>query len=403
MSGRAAVIVLGCLVCQLGAGFFYATRVLAPDVIGELGWTRAMWSSAMAPMLLVSSLAQAVIGTLCVRFGVRPVVLVSLSAMLGCFAVLSAMTTLWHFYVAMMLLAVGNAGIGDVVVSSVITQWFRRGRSLALGIALTGSNLGGVVFVQAIAALSAGGSWRSAALSIGIGGVAVIVPFALFAMREPRSGEGAGLEADSPSSGPATALFDVPSLSLAQALRVPAFWVLVYVLFCYSFSQLGMADHLILYLADLGYEATEAGSYLGLTLGAGIASKLGAGLLALRWSARSVLIVNTAMLTASFALVPFARDRELLAAFGILFGVATAARDVLFPLLIAQLFGTRTLAQLYGAIMLAFVPGGVLGPLMLAWTSDALGGYEAGFILCIALDAVALLGLLAVGGRRNTG
>ena len=68
ITGRSLLLVLGCLACQMGAGYFYATRALAPDVIDDLGWTRTMWSSGMAPMLLVSSTAQAFVGAACVRF-----------------------------------------------------------------------------------------------------------------------------------------------------------------------------------------------------------------------------------------------------------------------------------------------------------------------------------------------
>jgi hypothetical protein len=394
MPARAVLVVLGCLVCQLGAGFFYATRALSPDMIDELGWTRAMWSSAMAPMLLVSSLAQATVGTLCLRVGVRSVILASIAALLGCFVVLSRTFELWQLYLAMMLLAVGNAGIGDVVIGAVITQWFRRGRGLALGIALTGSNLGGVAFVHAIAALASTGSWRQAALSIGAGGVAVMLPFALFAVRDPRPGERVFGEAGDEVRASAAPTSDAPSLALGAALGTPAFWVLVYVLFCYAFSQLGMVDHLMLYLTDLGHSRTEAASYLELTLLAGILSKLGAGAIALRLSARSALALNTAMLTAGVALLPFADRPGVLTVFGVLFGVATAARDVLFPLLIAQMFGTRYIAQLYGVIMIAFFPGGGIGPLALAAARDLLGGYDLGFYACAALDGAALIALL---------
>ena len=110
VSRRALLVLLGCAVCQLCAGLFYATRVLAPDVIGDLGWTRTMWSSAMAPMLLVSSLSQPFVGVACVRFGVRPVVGSSLVVIALTFVVLAAMQSLWHFYVAMALLALGALG-----------------------------------------------------------------------------------------------------------------------------------------------------------------------------------------------------------------------------------------------------------------------------------------------------
>ena len=50
-SRTAVLVVLGCLLCQMGAGFFYASRVLSAEVIADLGWTRTMWASGMAPML----------------------------------------------------------------------------------------------------------------------------------------------------------------------------------------------------------------------------------------------------------------------------------------------------------------------------------------------------------------
>jgi len=397
MPARAALVVLGCLVCQLGAGFFYATRALSPDLIEDLGWTRAMWSSAMTPMLLVSSLSQAVVGAACVRFGVRAVVLASLASLLASFVVLSGTAELWHLYLAVALLAVGNAGIGDVVIGAVITRWFDRGRSVALGIALVGSNLGGVIFVHAIAALSASGSWRGAALVIGFGGVAVILPFAIFAVRDPRPGELAAAQTPNETPVPSS---DPTSLALGDAVRTPAFWILMYVLFCYAFSQLGMVDHLMLYWTDLGHSRTEAAGYLELTLGAGIVSKLGAGAIALRLTARSALVLNTLVLTASVLLLPFADRAGVLPVFALMFGVATAARDVLFPLLIAQMFGTRYLAQLYGFIMLAFFPGGGLGPLALAWVRDHFGSYELGFAACAALDGAALVALLLLRQPR---
>ena len=67
----------------------------------------------------------------------------------GTFLVLSGMHSLPTFYAATMLLALGNAGIGDVSVGAVITRWFERSRGMALGFALAGSNIGAVVFVPA--------------------------------------------------------------------------------------------------------------------------------------------------------------------------------------------------------------------------------------------------------------
>ena len=69
----------------------------------------------------------------------------------------------------------------------------------------------------------------------------------------------------------------------------------------------------------------------------------------------------------------------MLGLFGLSFGVATASRDVLFPLLLAEVFGTRYFAQIYGFFMLAYFPGGGLGPIALGHLHDVTGSYAIGF------------------------
>jgi MFS family permease len=392
---RSALIVLaGCAACQLCAGLFYATRVLAPDVIEDLGWTRTMWSSAMAPMLLVSSISQPIVGIACVRFGVRPVVVSSLLVTALTFVVLAGMQSLWHFYLAMGLLALGNAGIGDVVISSLVTRWFDRARGLALGFAFVGSNVGAIVAIQLMAGLAQSDSWRRAALLVGVGSVALILPIAVLAIREPRPGEGAQDSATRETGKPQAVHGE--SIPLARAIRRPAFWVFGYTLGCYSLAQMGMFDHLVLYLTDIGYSKLEAAGALEFTVGAGIVSKLAAGVIALRLSAKRALVINTALLASSFALIPFAQSPAVLGVFGVVFGVSVAARDVLFPLLVARVFGPRYLAAIYGFLMISYFPGGGLGPIALARSHDVLGSYELGFLLCAALVGAAALALLTI-------
>ena len=78
--GRAALAVLGCLVCQLGLGFGYAVGPLAGDIIRELGFSRAQFSSGRAPQLWVIALASPLVGAATARYGARAVL--ALSALL---------------------------------------------------------------------------------------------------------------------------------------------------------------------------------------------------------------------------------------------------------------------------------------------------------------------------------
>jgi len=387
LTPRSLMVLLACTACQMGAGLFYASQALSGDVIRELGWTRAEWSSALVPMLFVSSVAQAFVGAACVRFGVRPVVSSAVLLLGAASLVLANVHALWQLHVAMLLLALANAGIGDVSIGAVVTRWFDRARGMALGFATVGSNLGSVVFVQALAGLSVEGSWREASLQVGLGGVAVILPFALFVIRDPRPGEGAAAaETRAPTAE--------PSAGLREVLRRPAFWIFFVTVFGYALAQLGVINHLRLHLEDLGYSTREAQNALSLAIGAGIAAKLGAGVVALVLSPRVALAANTLLLAGSFALVPYAEDPRILGLFGVVFGVSVAARDVLVPLLLARIFGTRDFAKIFGLVMLAYAPGGALGPLALGALHDTVGSYAAGFAVVGAILVAAALGQL---------
>lgn len=397
-ANRALLIVLGCMLCQMGAGFFYASRALSAEVIGELGWTRTMWASGMAPMLIVSSIGQVFVGAACVRYGVRPVVLASLACMATSVVAFGSMQNLTQFYVAMMLLALANAGLGDVSIGSVITKWFERRRSLALGFAMVGSNLGSIVYIAAMGEILEEASWRTAALTVGLGGVAIILPFAWFTIRDPGPGEGAENEVEE-VEGTAVVVESVP---LRDAIRTPTFWILFYSLFCYSLVQLGLVDQFVLYLTDLGYTDREAFGALQLAVGAGIAAKLGAGVIGQVIPPKRAYLLNTGLLALSLMLVPFSANPIVLTLFSISFGLSTASRDVFLPLAVAEAFGVREFPKIFGVMILAFVPGGALGPIVLAEAHRIFGHYRPGFMACIALTTLAFVALAFLQRARPT-
>ena len=392
------LVVLGCLACQMAAGFFYATRALSGEVIADLGWSRTIWASGMAPMLLVSSLSQAFVGAACLRFGVRPVVVAALLCLGGSVVTFASMQSVPQYYAAMMILAVASAGVGDVSIGSVITKWFVRRRSLALGIVLAGSNLGTIAYIAAIGLTIDEVGWRSSALFVGLGGIALILPLAFAFVRDPRAGEG---EVSDSAVGEREEQ-DSAERTKAQLRGRAEFWVLFFALFCYALVQLGLVDQFVLYLTDLGYSNQEAYGALGLAVGAGVAAKLGAGVIGQLVSPRIAFLANTGLLATSLAIVPFASHPMALTAFSLCFGLAVSSRDVFLPLVIAETFGVRSFAQAYGLMMLAFVPGGALGPVVLAETHRIFEDYRPGFAACFGLVFIANVGLgwLARRGQR---
>jgi len=398
--GRAFWVVFGCLVVQMGLGYGYVFATLAVDVIGEFGWSRTQWSSRAGIQMFVTAFASPLVGTLCVRWGARAVVTVSVILLGVIFSLYGAIESLWQFYMLTPVFGLALTGVGDVAVAGVVPHWVARSRGLALGIVYTGANLGGFALTRIAAAIADATSWRMAFAALGIAGLVVILPFALFAVREPRSGEGVALSGAAPDEGaPRRSIGTDSDLNLAEAMRTRSFWILSFALFSCFFYFVGMIDHMVLFLTDEGFSLTDAAKYFSWSIAMGLGSKIGFGFIADRISHRAAILLNTGVYALA-ALLTLAIDRPfVLPVFIIAYGFTAAARDVIYPLVVADCFGVRYLAQIYGMMTVMLWPGGALGPLFAAWIHDNLGSYDIAFSTFAGLNALACVALL--GLRRE--
>ncbi len=383
------------MVCQMGAGLTYVFSALQKDVITELEWTRTMFSSARAPVFLVVALASPLAGSIAARWGARPVLLASTFLLALAYAVVSQMTELWHFYLANVLIGMVVAGLGDVVVGSVIAQWLVGLRGMALGIVYSGSNLAGFLGLPVVAWVSTQYGWRTAVVVIVTLAVALITPFAALAVREPKPGEVPAV-ADR-GAGPAAS----ESIDLGEALRTRSFWILAFLLFAFFFYFVAMIDHTVAYLMDLGYSKVEAASSFAFAIGLGVWSKLGAGAVADRMSSRSALACDFALLTLSSVLAAFVDRSGVLSVFLVSYGVSVAARDVVYPMIVADCFGVRYMARIYGALMVALLPGGALGPIVAASFHDRYQTYRPAFALFVTVNLLAFASIFFLRDERD--
>ncbi len=408
LRGRALWVVLGCLVCQLGLGYSYVYGPLLLDITEALDLTRAQFSSARAPLLLVIALGSPLAGAAAVRFGARPVLLLATVLLAATFVLLSRMQSLAELYVANVMLGLLMVGFGDIVIGAVVASWVARGRGLALGIVYTGSNLGGMILAPTVARLAEASDWRQALLVLGLGGALVILPFAAFVVRErrepPRPAGDPGPAASPTAEG--LALHAAEGLDLRAALRTRSFWVLAVSLFAFFVYFLGIVEHLVAALVEQGLSRGDAADWFGVAIGMGLVSKVAMGLVADRLTPRTALLANQALLAVSAGILLLVPAPGSIPAFVATYGFAAAARDVVFPLAVAHCFGVRHMAQIYGTLMLVLAPAGTLGALIPAWIHDRTGSYDTafgGYAVAMALVLGSLFWIRREHGRDAQG
>ncbi len=406
--GRAFWVAIGCLICQMGLGLTYIRNGIAVDLIEGLDLTRAQLSGAATPQLIFQALASPLVGFLAVRLGASRVLAASATLFALVFFFFSRIESMAGLYVAIAGVGLCAAGMGDITVGHIVSQWFRKNRGLALGIAYAGSNLGGSVMVALVGSVAARTSWREGLLAVVPVALFVLLPTSLFLVREPGFGQGLRRADDGPApdtqaalAGPRSPDDPGPDLDLKAALRTRSFWILTSSLFAFFYYFTGVLDHFVLFLTDSGLSKAEAIGSLSQAIGLGILSKILGGFLADRIpQERSIQAVFGLLAFSSLVLLALPSP-VLLPVFVFSYGFSQASRDVVYPLVLGRCFGDRYLGEIYGAMTLTLFPGGALGPVLTALLRQELGSYEAAFGLFAVLNGLALVGTLLPARRAH--
>lgn len=397
------LVVVACLVCQIGMGVGgYLFPVFLKPISDDLGWSRTVYAAANPIMSTCVALVGPLVGWMSERRGPRVVLVAGSLLMSGTLLAASRMESVWQFYVIAVGIGVAVVCLGDLPTATAITSRFTMRRGIALSVVYIGSNIGGALGVALGGWLLATGSWRTALEGIGATLWALLVPFALLVTLprplhrdvpapDAKSADlAAGVDAHAPLTG------DDP----ASAMRQRDFWLLAWVLLAFYLYRLGVNTHLVAFLSDLGYQRGEAAMGFGLTIGAGILGKLGAGAIADRIGPRPAAVGNFIVIALASALLLTPDVPLAIPLFLILHGVATAAEDVVIPLVVGRRFGAPHLARIYGLLLLALVPGGILGPLLAGWFFDATGSYQVVFAAFFVCNVSAVVALAAVRARE---
>ena len=214
----------------------------------ELGISLAAISFAEMLGRMESGLHGPFMGWATDRFGPRIIFMFGgLTSGLGFILLAFTQNYLYFTCIFVGLLSLGfRAGYNNATMPA-INQWFRRRRGLAMGIAGTGTAVGGTVIAPLMGFLVLSSGWRPAAFISGVLILAVVTPMALMIRRSP---EGSGLRPDGDpipenevNIGPAVTAENVepnreihggvilqagePDFTTTEAMKTPTYWMVV--------------------------------------------------------------------------------------------------------------------------------------------------------------------------------
>ncbi len=368
---------------------YHSIGALVVPVTNEFGWTRAEFQAAILFSSGLGAVTAPVVGWLCDRFGARRVALPGLAGLSVGFAMAAMMDgALWMLYAAYGTMALLGAGTIPVTWTREITLNFHRQRGLALGLALTGTGLCGVLVPQYATWLVENYGWR-----VAYGGIALL-PLLLagpvvFLWFRPRPEDAAKLsgEAQAPVTG----------MTLREAARGYRFWVLLGSILLVYMAVSGIGPNLYPAVTDAGMSTSDAATVASIFGGAIVVGRVVVGFLVDRFWAPGVASVSMLLpvLGCGLLIEPSGFASAALAA--LLIGLAAGAELDLMSFLAARYFGLKHYAQIYSVLYMALAVCSGTAPLMFAALFDRTASYAVSFTIALVLFALGGAVVLALG------
>jgi sugar phosphate permease len=405
---RSGSIHYGWIVALASAGIMatcslsvYTFGVFLEPLIETFQWDRGPLSLAPSLAYLVAGFLAIATGRLSDRYGPR--ILATLGgAMMGTgFLLMTRASELRDTYISWGLFMGLAFGCFIAPLVSTIPRWFAQRRGLAVGILATGFGLGAILSPLLAQALISAHGWQSALLVLGIIACAVIIPLAQLVRKSPAQ---MGLR---PYGAPGDDQREdieasAEGLTLGEALRGLPFWLYGAVGFLWFFCLQAIVVHIIPHAAASGVTEMAAASILSIIAGCSVASRASIGFAADRMGARQALSLCLILSTLTFAWLVFAREIWAFYIFAIFFGLAYGGVVPLATLVPAELFGTKSLGTVIGALMLYSTIGGAGGAPFAGYVYDMTGSYDAALpVLAVVSLIGAVLGVVLVKYRSK--
>lgn len=305
------------------------------------------------------------------------------------------------YYLIWIFFVIGYIFSGPIPHQVIISQWFRKKRGTAMGIAYVGVGVFGALVIPFVAKpLTQSLGFRDALLWMGPM-VLVTWPLVLFVMRDRPAELGQYPDGD-PASEAITKIEPAP---FRQILSTKAFWLLALGSFC-SIGAIGsIFANMKFVLEDQGFvdqlARDTAHARMNLViLFSSIGGRIIMGWLADRFPKKYVMSVTYFLVAGSIPLLLHVSpdNYHYLYIFSVLFGFAMGADYMLIPLMAAEQFGVNSLARAMAIILPTDTIGQTWFPYFVALIAEHAGTVEdPNYALALlATFAVAMLGAVAV-------
>lgn len=392
------VVALLFVIGIIGFGMRFSFGVFFKSLQEDFGWSRASTSGIFSVYMILCAVFVILSGWALDRYGSRAVI-----TAMGFFTALgliltSKVSSPWHLFVTYsLLLAMGTGGL-YVISMATVTRWFTKRRGLALGIVSAGASISMMVMGPLSAYLISVYGWQTACLIIGLMGFFIVTPCGLLLRRAPSeiatAPRGEKLEATNRGSPVEQNHNEPAGLSLSQSVKTRNFWLIVFIMFIFSFCVFIVMTHLVPHAIDLGIDPIQAASLLSFIGGGGAIGRISMGRISDSIGTKRAYIICPLLMAGAMLWLIELSDLWMFYLFAAIFGFAFGGIGPVNAAFIGNAFGLRHLGVIMGFMDVGWQVGAAVGPVFAGYLFDIRDSYVFAFfsgMIAALLVAVLIL------------
>jgi len=387
---RNPILILVCasVVLILSFGIRTSFGIFLAPVTTDLGLGREVFAFAIAIQSLLWGISQPFAGAIADRYGSgRVIAACGVLYVVGLIMMAHASTGPDLVLSNGILIGIALSGTGFPVILAVVARSVDESRrSLFLGLAGAGGSSGQVLMVPLGQVFLDGFGWSEALIALALLS-AITVPLAAALTGKP----GGSIERLRKQS---------LSEAIAEASRHGGYWYLTAGFFVCGFHVTFIATHLPAFISDRGGAPALGAAALALIGLGNIVGSLTCGVLGGRYPKKIVLaglyLARSVVITL-FILAPMSDLTILLFAGAI--GMLWLGTVPLTSGLVAQIFGLRYMATLFGFVFFSHQLGSFLGAWLGGYVYDTTGSYDLVWWIAVALGVIAAILHLPIDDR----
>lgn len=362
--------------------FTFAGTYIIP-VTSDFGISRSAFSTHISIAMVMCILVSFLYGKIFEKAKLRLLFIATTILAASCLCLYSFATKVWHFYLISVPMGYCVVALGNTAVSILISKaTTASSRGKAMGFAMCGSGLGGMLLIPVINYINNGIGWRWSYRIMAAAIILFLLPLIV------RNINDLNIE-----SNPSTISAAATDFSVNRLMRKNHFWFLMLLLLSYGFSCVVLSNLGYTFFFDIGFSIADASLLASIISGSLMVGKLIMGAACDKIGHKRGFIAAAGLQAMSYLFAFFSAKISWLAFLAaVCFGAGNSLATVGVPLLIGDIYGEENYAKLGGIMYASLNVGNAIGPIFAAFIFDNVKSYLPVMLICFTVNTLAILG-----------